>query len=272
MNTRDVVCWMLGAALALLSMPAGAQGGGQYKLVFRDEFDLPDGSQPDTSVWRRSKRYWSTWNRWISRSDRVVFIKNGRLVCRAVRNTAEPSDTAAMLTGAVETQGKFSFKYGKIEVRMRTKRHRGNFPAAWLLPQPPCRDWPGGGEIDIFETIDNENKAHHSVHSHWTYVLKKKEQPHTWEVAADVEKWHVYGLVWTPTSLTWTIDGAPTASYRKSSDKAALDSGQWPFDHPFYIVLNQSVGRKGGWAAAPDPKFVYETQFDWVRVYQLDGR
>ena len=38
----------------------------------------------------------------------------------------------------------------------------------------------------------------------------------------------------------------------------------------FYIILNQSVGN-GGWAAAPDVNFEYETKFDWVRVYQKEG-
>lgn len=175
-----------------------------------------------------------------------------------------------MLTGSVETQGRFAFKYGKIEVRMKTKRHPGNFPAAWLMPQPPCPNHPDGGEIDIFETIDNENKAHFSLHTRWTYTLKKRDVPNTTEVDVNVEKWHVYGLVWTPTSLTWTIDGQPVFVYKKSSDSKKLAEGQWPFDRPFYIILNQSVGKKGAWAGEPDTSFTYERQFDWVRVYKAD--
>ena len=130
-----------------------------YRLVFSDEFNKSNDSQPDESKWSRSKRYSSTWNRWISASKDVVFIRNGKLICRAIANKNEKGDTARMLTGAIETQRKFAFKYGKLECRMKTKCHIGNFPALWLMPEPPAPDHPKGGEIDIFETIDNEKKA-----------------------------------------------------------------------------------------------------------------
>ena len=56
-------------------------------------------------------------------------------------------------------------------------------------------------------------------------------------------------------------------SYSKSTSQSDLDQLQWPFDYPFYIILNQSVGN-GSWAASPDKNHTYETLFDWVRVYQ----
>ena len=57
-----------------------------------------------------------------------------------------------MITGAKETRDNFSFTYGKVEVRLKTNLHRGNFPAAWMMPQPPCDGWPNAGEIDIFDS------------------------------------------------------------------------------------------------------------------------
>ena len=72
----------------------------KYVLVFSDEFNLPNGSQPDSTKWSRCKRYDSMWNRWISTSKDVVFSKNGKLVCRAIPNTKEIGDTAKMLTRA----------------------------------------------------------------------------------------------------------------------------------------------------------------------------
>ena len=244
---------------------------GSYSLVFSDEFNLPDGSQPDNSKWSRSRRYWSTWNRWISNSKDVVYIKDGCLVCRAIPNRKEKADTAAMLTGAVETAGKFSFKYGKVECRMRVKRHRGSFPALWLMPQPPAPDHPKGGEIDIFETIDKENVAYQTVHSNWTLNLKKNREPlNAFRVPTSVSKWHVYGLEWDERKLVWTIDGRVVASYAKSEDKKALENGQWPFDAPFYIIINQSVGN-GRWADKPDTDYVYETKVDWIRVYKKNS-
>lgn len=241
-----------------------------YQLVFSDEFDLPNGSTPNPRYWSCSSRLSCTWARWISHSPRVAYIKNGKLVCRAIRNTFMPSDTAKMLTGAVETQNKFSFKYGKIEVRMKTNLHTGNFPAAWLMPEPPAPNHPDGGEIDIFESFGKNDLAHHTVHTHWTLKLNQTKPSNSFNKKINVKRWHVYGLEWTPNQLIFSIDGKTTGVYMKSSDENALKNGQWPFDRPFYIILNQSLRQFGpsSYGGAPDLSYTYETQFDWVRVFQ----
>ncbi|MCR5130476.1 MAG: glycoside hydrolase family 16 protein [Prevotella sp.] len=240
----------------------------QWKLIFADEFNGKNGSAPNPDIWSTSPRGWSTWNRWISNSPKVAFIKKGKLVCRAIRNTENPADTAMMLTGAVETQKKFSFQYGKIEVRAKTKLHHGSFPAIWLMPEPPAKPNPVGGEIDIFESFGNYAEAHHTIHTNWTYNLKKTSPANQFVHKLNVGGWHVYGLEWSPTKLVFMIDGRVTGTYQKSTDPKALEQGQWPFDHPFYIILNQSLRRVGIFGGDPDPGYVYETQFDWVRVYQ----
>ena len=74
----------------------------KYVLVFSDEFNLPNGSQPDSAKWSRCQRYDSQWNRWVSDSKDVIYIKRGKLVCRAIPNSNEKGDTAKMLTGAIE--------------------------------------------------------------------------------------------------------------------------------------------------------------------------
>ena len=47
-----------------------------YKLVFCDEFNLSDGAQPDTAIWSRCQRYNSQWNRWVSDSKDVIYLKS----------------------------------------------------------------------------------------------------------------------------------------------------------------------------------------------------
>ena len=79
--------------------------------------------------------------------------------------------------------------------------------------------------------------------------------------------WHVYRVEWTANKITWYVDGNKMWSYSKSTSQSDLDQLQWPFDYPFYIILNQSVGN-GSWAASPDKNHTYETLYDWVRVYQ----
>lgn len=239
-----------------------------WQLVFSDEFNQPNGCLPDSTKWGCSWRHNSRWARWISKSPKVAYIKNGSLVCRAIPNNGVEKDTATMLTGAIETQNKFSFQYGKVEVRMKTNRYRGNFPAAWMLPQPPCQPHPYGGEIDIIESYGINTHAYHTAHTHWTLHLGKKHNPeHQFHEKLRVDKWHIYCVEWDEERIIWRVDGKMVGVYYKLNDAEALENGQWPFDHPFYIVLNQSVGDHT-WPDLPNTKHVYETHFDWIRVYQ----
>lgn len=235
-----------------------------YKLVFSDEFDLLNGSQPDAKKWNRAPRNNSLWARWISNINKVVFIKNGCLICRAVPNKYEKKDTAMMLTGAINSKGKFDFQYGKVLVRAKTNKMEGNFPAIWLGVKDygiPYRY----GEIDIFEVFGKDPYAYQTVHSHRSYILKK-EKNKIHKKKLDVHKWHIYGMEWTKDHIIFTIDDEVTGIYEKSNNKKFLEEGQWTFDRPFYLILNQSVGKKG-WHE-PNLNKTYETLFDWVRVYQ----
>lgn len=237
----------------------------KYRLVFRDEFNGRKGSSVNSKYWSVPERKKYMWARQISNVREVYDIANGKLVCKAIRNTLNPKDTAEMLTCAFSTKDKFEFKYGKVAVRLRTSNTEGNFPAVWLLPADQKNAPYRYGEIDIFETFGNDGKAHQTVHNHRTFTLGRKENnafPHS----LDVTQWHVYGVEWTPTSITFTIDGKTMGYYEKSKDEKVLAEGQWTFDRPYYIVINQSTGQKG-WHE-PDVNHVYQTEIDWIRVYQ----
>jgi len=242
----------------------------RYELVFSDEFDLPDGSQPDSTKWKRAKRYSNTWNRWISDNKNVVFIKNGNLICKAVPNKYEKSDTASMLTGAIETRDTYSFIYGKVEVKMRTNRHKGNFPAVWMRNYDYKKPSLPYGEIDIVEVFGNRMESSHTAHTKLTINDAKYRFVNHGRNSLNPEEWHIYGIEWTPNYISWYVDGKIVHTYAKSLDKALLDKGQWTFDTPFFLILNQSVGN-GEHGMMPDMDYTYETLFDWIRVYQLDG-
>ena len=254
--------------ISLQILPKGAQPKDCYTLIFNDEFNGENGTQPNEASWRRSNRYGSTWNRYISNSEDVVFLQDGHLVCRAIPNLDQTSDPVPMLTGSVESRGLFSFTYGWVEARLKTTPHKGNFPAFWMMPQPPSDTWPKAGEIDIYEAIDAQNTAFHTLHSNWITTLGKKNNPKSsFSETVSQGDWHIFAVNWTEDLITFYVDGSPVGSYAKSGNASDLENGQWPFCHDFYIILNQSVG-DGSWAKNPDTSFTYETQFDWVRVFQ----
>lgn len=261
--------------------------GSEYKLAFGDEFNTADNSQPDSKYWSRSGWAHPTWKRYTAQTTegqlKTGWIEDGKLVLRCVKNNFDAEvdgkgNKLEMISGAVETANKVTFTYGKVEGRLKTTAHSGNFPAFWMMPNTDTYGgWPSSGEIDIFEQINNENKSYHTIHSHWANGagdggLGNSNNPTKGGTSATTTgEYHVYGLEWTETLLKWFVDGKQVFSYAKSTNQDALNQKQWPFDKPFYLILNQSVGN-GSWAANRDLDFTYETKFDWVRVYQkADG-
>ena len=238
-----------------------------YKLVFCDEFNLSDGAQPDTAIWSRCQRYNSQWNRWVSDSKDVIYIKRGKLVCRAIPNSNEKGDTAKMLTGAIWTRNKYAFQYGRLLVRMKTNVITVNFPAAWLGRQQKDGNKAPYGEIDVVEMFGSKQESNHNIHTQYTLDNPKHGLRTSFKHDVDVTKWHVYGIEWTPKYVKWLVDGRLVGIYYKSSDKELLKKHQWTFDDKFFILLNQSVGT-GAHGMIPDITKTYETKFDWIRVYQ----
>lgn len=244
----------------------------KWELKWHDEFNQPDDALPLSRNWTCPNKAKSAWNRFISNSPEVAHIRGGALRTLCIANNNIDPEGGEMISGAMQSKGKYAFKYGRVECRLKTKKHKGNFPAFWLMPQDNTGGWPTCGEIDIFETIDAQDRSWHTVHSNWTYNLKKTSNPTSSKnVSVSVEDWHIYSLEWTDSELRWFVDGKQVFKYSKKTDDAqALEQGQWPFDKKFYIILNQSVGN-GSWASNYDKDFEYETLFDWVRVYQKVG-
>ncbi len=236
-----------------------------FQLIFSDEFNTE--GQPDDTYWMRTPRRNATWNRWCSDSELVVYQEDGALHCLAIPNPDTSTDDADMLTGGIKSEGKFYFQYGRAEARIKTNQWTGNFPAFWMMPANQPLGWPKDGEIDIWETIDTSTNSWHTIHTNWTYNLGNGGNSQ-YKTGVDYDLWHVFTLEWDSTSISWYVDGEYVWTYNKSTSQNALDNGQWPFDAPFHLILNQSVGNNA-WAANADTSHTYETLFDWVRVYQL---
>ena len=245
-----------------LCVTESAASRSEYVLVFSDEFNKPDGTLPDSKVWTPcTRRPKVTWARFLSNSPKVAFIQDGNLVLRAIPNPDRLTDDVDMLTGGINSSQKFAFRYGRVECRALVNPFIGNFPAIWMMPKTALA-WPKGGEIDIFEQINTEQKAYSTVHSAWT--KSHPDETHSGNVNLPMNRYHVYALEWEKDVLTFFADGKKVYQYKKQNDSQE----QWPFDKSdFYLILNQSVG-DGTWAKMPDVMHTYEMRIDWIRVYQ----
>lgn len=254
------------AAPGAVKMPYADQG---YHLVWNDEFNTPDGTHPSPELYETPERYGAAWNRFISSRPDLMVMRDGNLMMYCKPNPEEdrtPQDDREMVSGAIRTMNHFSFRHGRIEARMKVHGYTGSFPAFWLMPNTQPQGWPVSGEIDIFESINDADRAYATLHTgKWA---NNDVNTAVYNTGCTINDWHVYAIEWDEDSFKGYIDGELKGTVTTSN----IREGLWPFnEQEFYIILNQSVGN-GSWAASPDVNHTYLTEVDWVRVYQRDGQ
>lgn len=249
------------AMVALMAFVACTPAKQEWKLVWEENFDQTDSF--DDSVWSKIPRGTADWNNYMSDFDSCYAMRDGNLVLRGLANFSLPNDTAPYITGGVYSKGKKSFMRGRIEIRAKLNGATGAWPAFWLLPENA--PWPMGGEIDIMERLNNDTIAYQTVHSHYTYDLGfENEPPHGSTGPIDRDGYNVYAVELYPDSLSFFINDYHTFTYPKIE---TTEEGQFPFDQPFYLLLDMQLG--GSWVGVVDPDDVpVEMLIDWVRFYQ----
>lgn len=233
------------------------------ELSWEENFD--QGSTFDTSRWTKIPRGRSDWNRHMSDFDSCYAMRDGKLVLRGINNPGLADDTLPYLTGGVYTKNKVAFGFGRIEVKAKLTGARGAWPAIWMLPQNGS--WPKGGEIDIMERLNYDTIAYQTVHSHYTYNLKIKDNPRAGETAAiDPDGFNVYAVEKYPDSLVFYINNRRTFAYPRIQTNK---EGQFPFAlNKYYLLIDMQLG--GSWVGAVDPDDLpAEMEIDWVRFYEF---
>ncbi|MGL4851619.1 MAG: glycoside hydrolase family 16 protein [Phocaeicola sp.] len=234
-----------------------------WKLVWSDEFD---GNQIDTTKWVKIPRGPSDWNNYMSADDSLYEVKDGHLVLRGVVNDFLPTDTAAYLTGGVYTKEKYHVKYGKVSIRAKLPNATGCWPAFWMLPAVRGA-WPNGGEIDIMEHLNHDDIAYQTIHTEYTLKLGQKENPRSHGTAPmDKHGYNTYSLEKCKEKLVFYVNDVVTFEYPRLEPFNPI---QYPFDEPFYILLDMQLG--GSWVGKVNPKELpVEMQIDWIRVYECN--
>jgi beta-glucanase (GH16 family) len=245
--------------------PRGTAAG--WKLLWEDDFGK-QGS-PDPAKWSFAGRKSPDWACYCADTSATTYVKNGRLYLKAMKNQ-DPTDTAAYKTACLHTRDKFSFTYGKIEVKARLPKGKGSWPAIWLMPQDSkYGGWPDSGEIDIMEHLNRDPVIYQTLHSHYVDKQKQKTKPVYFATTPFKEgEFNIFGLEWYPDRMDFFVNHRKTFSYPKT---AGADYQQWPFDQAYYIILNQALG--GNWVGSIDDRDLpVEMVVDWVRVYRKNDQ
>jgi beta-glucanase (GH16 family) len=254
---------------------------GSWDLVWSDEFD---GDELDEAKW--SARVWPA--RKVNDEDQAytdrpenLRLEDGMLVIEARR---ENYDDAKYTSARIHSSGKGDFLYGRFEIRAKLPRGQGTWPAIWMLPSDPfayatncsegewqgnpdCDAWPNSGEIDIMEHVGYQmNHVHGTVHTkayYWQVWEQRKGRILLDDVA---DSFHVYAVEWTPERIDAFVDDTHYFTYMNEHKGWE----EWPFDKPFFLILNVAVGGAWGRAGGPIDETVLPQRMlvDYVRVYQ----
>lgn len=184
-------------------------------------------------------------------------VENGKLIIRAVKNNNQ------WTSARISTEQKVNFTYGWVEFRAKLPQGKGTWPALWMMSENKTKQgWPHCGEIDVMEHVGRQpsvvQSALHTTASHGNTV----------NVASTVvesfhSEFHLYQAHWTPEKLDFLVDDKVFYTYRP----AVKDKTTWPFDSPFYILINLAMG--GGLGGAIDPNLsAVQFEIDYVRIYQ----
>ena len=241
-----------------------------WKLIWSEEFNQ-EGPQFDADKWIFEPKGNSPWNKYLTGSTEQAYVQNGRLILRAEKKDGQ------YMTGGISTRGKAGFKYGKLEICAKFNSFQGGWPAIWLLPvQRQYPNPPGaneyGGEIDIMEQVSLEKVAWHTVHSHYTLDLGlDKNPPRAGGGAYKENEFNLYTLEWTPEELTFLINGEETFSYPNMHLENEAEMKQWPFDVPYYLILNYALGGEGTWPGEIDDSGLPgQMEIEYIRYYQQE--
>ncbi len=249
-----------------------------WQLAWNDEFAGQAGSSPDPSKWQFDQGGDGWGNReleyYTNLPENVSIDGNGSLVISALEtDPAQRSldcwyGSCRYTSARILTSELFSFTYGRIEARIQAPTGKGIGPAFWMLGADYKQlGWPACGEIDIMEMVgSNLSSLQGSLHGPSdgaaytigsTYRLPNGQ--------SFSHGFHVFGLDWSPTIISWYLDGIP---YGSVTPDQLSNADTWVFNKPFFILLNVAVG--GNVPGAPDQSTTFPQKLivDYVRVYQ----
>jgi beta-glucanase (GH16 family) len=232
----------------------------QWRLVWGDEFDA---RAIDRTKWSIRDGEGRDVDLGCNVADPAnSYIRYGFLVLRGLRKTVRCGRETRQYTQAyLDTAGRFSWTYGRFEIRARAPSHgTGIWPAFWLRPEDG-----GHGEIDVVELPGGnrwQDKATAAIFYDYS-PLKQDTRVALPGGGTPGDGFHTYVTEWTPTSLTWFIDGQQVWRRDRSTTKFFDEV----FHKPYNLRLNLQVG---GWLGAPDATTAFPAEFvvDHVRVYQ----
>ena len=142
-----------------------------WELVWQDEFsgsnlneqkwvhEIGTGSQNGLWGWGNSElQYYTPENTTVSNGTLKITAQEEP---EGIVDPFQTWNTLNYSSSRIKTDGLFTFRYGKVQARIKTVDGQGFWPAFWMLPSGGS--WPCDGEIDIMEQWGNDDNTNMST-------------------------------------------------------------------------------------------------------------
>ena len=251
----------------------------EYKLVWSDEFN---GEELNSAYWNTEDNARGGGNAELQYyAPKNITIENHPATgdrCLVLNAQREDYKNRPCTSARLNTQGKVTVEYGKVEARIAFPYTAdGLWPAFWMLGNNLATDlgnnddvdaraaqlaaegrvvWPKCGEIDICE-MGHHNGIEAGTQDryfngacHWGESFNNGAYPNYGQFnTADYPvqgDFHLFTLEWSEDSIAMYLDKdlyPEVEPYFQLSlrGKEVNEPGHY-FNHPFYLVLNLSVG------------------------------
>ncbi len=232
------------------------------KIVWSDEFN---GTSLDEKFWNYELGNNNGWgnNELQFYKKENTTVKDGYLIIQAkIESAGSQSFTSSRLT----TQGKYNFKYGRVDIRAALPKGQGLWPALWMLGKNiNAVGWPKCGEIDIMEMIGGSGKDNTTYGTvHWDNKGSHAQYGGNTKLISGVfnDEFHVFSIIWDEKKIVWYLDD------KKFHEIDTTPAELSEFQEEYFFIFNLAVG--GDWPGRPDGSAIFPQQLvvDYIRVFQ----
>jgi len=236
-----------------------------YELVWHDEFD--SGTELNPTDWTHEVQGAGWVNHELQNyvdhktpgGAAVTQVAGGVLRINCLKENGK------VYSGRVYAHVGQGWQYAYIEASIKLPKGKGTWPAFWMMPVN-FRSWPADGEIDIMEEVGvNPNYVSSSLHANSHVHSNGTQVTHEMYCEGAESDFHTYAILWTQRNITTYVDGKQQLSY----DNRGLGHDDWPYDAPFYLILNLAWGGDwGGMNGVNEGALPCTMEVDYVRVFQ----
>ena len=238
-----------------------------FSLFWNDEFNADTLNLQFWNIERFSKGTFNNESQsYVDSKDNIILI-DGKLYIRAKKESPFDPNNPVYTSGRINTKNKVEVQYGYWEVRAKLPTGVGTWPAIWMLNSNiDTIGWPNCGEIDIMEHVGyDSSRVFFSIHNANMHGdVGGTNQQSIYDFDDNENDFNTYAVEWAESYIKGYVNGILYFHFDKSSELF----NDWPYDNPFFLIINLAIGGDWGGVEGIDTS-IFPASFiiDYVRMY-----